>query len=91
MALEFFASRYLRPKYGNAVGMDSTFALHNRIDTAVVGVNQVTIIATLRRRGDRPDGVAHIALLLADMGLRTPSGPQRFRNRSSACRGASPW
>ncbi len=43
LALEFFASRYLRPKYGNAVGMDSTFALHNRIDTAMVGVNQVTI------------------------------------------------
>jgi hypothetical protein len=43
LALEFFASRYLRPKYGNAVGMDSTFALHNRTDTAMVGVNQVTI------------------------------------------------
>jgi hypothetical protein len=43
LALEFFASRYLRPKYGNAIGMDSTFPLHNRIDTAVVGANQVTI------------------------------------------------
>ena len=43
LALEFFASRYLRPKYGNAIGMDSTFALHNRIGTAVVGTNQVTI------------------------------------------------
>jgi hypothetical protein len=43
LALEFFASRYLRPKYGNAIGMDSTFPLHNRIDTAVVGSNQVTI------------------------------------------------
>jgi hypothetical protein len=42
LALEFFASRYLRPKYGN-IGMDSTFALHNRIDTAVAGTNQVTI------------------------------------------------
>jgi hypothetical protein len=43
LALEYFTSRYLRPRYGNAVGMDSTFALHNRIDTAIVGVNQVTI------------------------------------------------
>jgi hypothetical protein len=43
LALEFFASRYLRPKYGNAIGMDSTFPLHNRIGTAVVGTNQVTI------------------------------------------------
>ena len=44
LALEYFANRYLRPKYGNAVGMDSSFALHNRIDAAVVGANQVTII-----------------------------------------------
>ena len=44
LALEFFANLYLRPKYGNAVGMDSTFPLHNRIDTALVGPNQVTII-----------------------------------------------
>jgi hypothetical protein len=43
LALEFFANRYLRPKYGNAVGMDSTFPLHNRIDTALVGANQVTV------------------------------------------------
>jgi hypothetical protein len=42
-ALDFFASNYLRPKYGNAVGLDSRFALHHRIDTAVVGNNQVTI------------------------------------------------
>ena len=41
--LEFFSDRYLRPKYGNAVGMDSTFRLHSRIDTAILGVNQVTI------------------------------------------------
>jgi hypothetical protein len=43
LALEFFAGRYLRPKYGSAIGMDSTFPLHNRLDTAVVGANQVTI------------------------------------------------
>ena len=42
-ALEYFASRYLRPKYGNAVGLDSRFALHHRIDTAIVGNNQVAI------------------------------------------------
>jgi hypothetical protein len=42
-ALEYFASHYLRPRFGNAVGMDSTFALHNRIDTAVVGADEVTI------------------------------------------------
>ena len=43
LALDYFASHYLRPKYGNAVGLDSTFALHNRIDTAIVGNNQVAI------------------------------------------------
>jgi hypothetical protein len=43
LALEYFAGRYLRPKYGNAIGMDATFPLHNRIDTAIVGANQVTI------------------------------------------------
>jgi hypothetical protein len=43
LALEYFANRFLRPRYGNAVGMDSTFALHNRIDTAIVGTDQVTI------------------------------------------------
>jgi hypothetical protein len=42
-ALELFSDRYLRPKYGNAVGMDSTFRLHSRIDTAILGTNQVTI------------------------------------------------
>jgi hypothetical protein len=41
--LELFSDRYLRPKYGNAIGMDSTFRLHNRIDTAILGTNQVTI------------------------------------------------
>jgi hypothetical protein len=41
--LELFSDRYLRPKYGNAIGMDSTFRLHNRIDTAILGTNQLTI------------------------------------------------
>lgn len=43
LALEYFASRFLRPKYGDAVGLDSKFALHHRIDTAVVGHNEVAI------------------------------------------------
>jgi hypothetical protein len=42
-ALEYFASKYLKPKYGNAVGMDSTFPLKNRIDAAIVGADRVTI------------------------------------------------
>jgi hypothetical protein len=41
--LEYFASKYLRPKFGNAVGMDSVFRLKNRIDSAVLGPDQVTI------------------------------------------------
>ena len=41
--LQLFSDRFLRPKYGNAIGMDSTFRLHNRINTAILGTNQVTI------------------------------------------------
>ncbi len=44
LALEYFADHYLRPKYGNAVGLDSTFRLPSRIDTATLGSNEVTII-----------------------------------------------
>jgi hypothetical protein len=43
LALDYFASRFLRPRYGNAIGLDSTFRLHNRIDTAVVESDQVSI------------------------------------------------
>jgi hypothetical protein len=43
IALEYFAARYLRPKYANAVGMDSTFPLKSHIDSATIGPNQVTI------------------------------------------------
>jgi hypothetical protein len=43
LALEYFASHFLRPKYGNAVSLDSSFRLPDRIDTAVVGANRVTI------------------------------------------------
>jgi hypothetical protein len=42
-ALEYFADRYLRPKYGKAVGMDCNFPIHSRVDTAIVGSSQVTI------------------------------------------------
>lgn len=41
--MQLFSDRFLRPKYGNAIGMDSTFRLHNRINTAILGTNQVTI------------------------------------------------
>ncbi len=43
LALEYFADRYLRPRYGNAVGLDSTFHLPSRVDTAILGNDQVTI------------------------------------------------
>ncbi len=43
IALEYFAGKYLRPKYGSAVGMDSTFKLKSRIDTAILGADVVTI------------------------------------------------
>ncbi len=43
LALEYFAIRFLRPKYGNAVGLDSTFQLPSRIETAILGSDQVTI------------------------------------------------
>lgn len=43
IALEVFSGLYLRPKYGKAVGLDSTFALKSRIDAAVPGMDQVTV------------------------------------------------
>ena len=43
MALEFFVERYLTPKYPG-VGLDSTFALPDRIQTAVVGRHVLTIV-----------------------------------------------
>jgi hypothetical protein len=42
MALEFFVERYITPKYPN-VGMDSTFKMPYRIDTAAVGQGMLTI------------------------------------------------
>lgn len=42
IALEFFLSHYITPKYPN-VGMDSTFQLQDRIDTATIGYHKLTI------------------------------------------------
>ncbi len=42
-ALDYFSQRYLRPKYGSAVGLDSVFRLKNRMQTVVVGDEQATI------------------------------------------------
>ncbi len=43
IALEFFAQRYLTPKYPN-VGVTSTFQLPLRIDTAIVDAGKVRLI-----------------------------------------------
>jgi hypothetical protein len=42
MALQFFADRYLKPKYPN-VGLDSSFDLPDRVDTAAVGNHVLTV------------------------------------------------
>lgn len=42
MALEYFVSKYLTPKYPN-VGMDSTFRLPDRIDTAIIRYHKLTL------------------------------------------------
>ena len=41
-ALEMFVEKYLQPKYPS-VGLDSQFALPDRIDTAKVGLHKLTI------------------------------------------------
>lgn len=43
IALEYFADRFLRPKYGNGVGLNSTFRLPARIDTAILDTGLATI------------------------------------------------
>lgn len=43
MALQYFAEKYLTPKYPN-VGLDSEFKLPNRIDTATVGYHKIAVI-----------------------------------------------
>jgi len=42
MALEYFISKYITPKYPN-VGIDSTFTLTSRIDIAIIGYHKVTL------------------------------------------------
>jgi len=42
MALEYFISKYITPKYPN-IGIDSTFTLTSRIDIAIIGYHKVTL------------------------------------------------
>ncbi len=42
MALEYFVSKYITPKYPN-IGLDSTFQLPNKIDMATVGYHKLTV------------------------------------------------
>lgn len=42
MALEFFIDKYLKPKHPE-IGLDTTFNLPDKIDTATVGSRQLTI------------------------------------------------
>jgi hypothetical protein len=42
MALEYFVSKYITPKYPN-VGIDSQFQLPDKIDLAAVGYHKVTV------------------------------------------------
>jgi hypothetical protein len=42
MALEYFVSKYITPKYPN-VGIDSQFQLPDKIDVATVGYHKVTV------------------------------------------------
>lgn len=43
MALEFFIDHYLKPKHPE-IGMDTTFKLSYKIDTAMVGTRQLSVI-----------------------------------------------
>ncbi len=43
VALEFFIDRYIKPKHPE-IGMDTRFQMPNRIDSAVVGQRQVTVV-----------------------------------------------
>jgi hypothetical protein len=42
MALEYFVSKYISPKYPN-VGIDSQFHLPNKVDLATVGYHKLTV------------------------------------------------
>jgi hypothetical protein len=41
--LQLFIDKYIKPKYPN-VGIDSEFALPDRVDSAVVGLHKVTVV-----------------------------------------------
>jgi hypothetical protein len=43
IALEYFASKYIKPKYPN-LGLDSQFALPDRIDTATIGDHNLAVV-----------------------------------------------
>jgi hypothetical protein len=43
IALEFFINRYIKPKHPE-IGLDSRFQLPDRIDTAIAGQRQVTLV-----------------------------------------------
>jgi hypothetical protein len=43
IALEFFIERYIKPKHPE-IGIDSRFQMPDRIDTAVAGQRQVTVV-----------------------------------------------
>ncbi len=43
MALQFFVDRYLKPKYPE-VGLDSTFRMPDKIQTATVGEHVLTVV-----------------------------------------------
>jgi len=43
IALEFFIDRYIKPKHPE-IGLDSRFQMPDRIDTAVAGQHQVTVV-----------------------------------------------
>jgi len=43
IALEFFLSRYITPKYPS-VGMDSEFRLPDRIETATIGYHKLIVV-----------------------------------------------
>jgi len=43
IALEFFIDRYIKPKHPE-IGLDSRFQMPDRIDTAVAGQHQVTLV-----------------------------------------------
>jgi hypothetical protein len=42
VALEYFVSKYIAPKYPN-IGIDSKFQLPSKIDLATVGYHKVTV------------------------------------------------